>query len=143
MGWPTGQTVFDIPVIGGLYGQSQKVMAFPVDIDGGKLLMVFLIGDVQDADAIAAMVTPFTCLLHTFSASRMVAVQENALKRFRKLFELQSSLRHHSTFKLLAMAICNELAGFTGAERVSMGVMGTRFVKCQAMSHTEKLNPKN
>ncbi|HNX27396.1 MAG TPA: hypothetical protein PKK48_08315, partial [Phycisphaerae bacterium] len=140
--WPAECSIHDIPVPGGFYGQTQKVFAYPLGIDGTKLIAAFLISGECDSKRLAAITAPFTCLINNYVAGRKVSVQENSLRRFRKLFELQSSLRHHARFGPLAMAICNEIATAAGAERVSLGVLGGHFVKCMAMSHTEKLNRK-
>lgn len=141
-GWPAVYSFGDIPVSGGLYGQGLKVFVFPLDIGAGKLLAVFLTPNDKNENTVAAVVMSFSCLLHGYAAGRKVSAQEKSLQRFRKLFGLQSALRHHSGFHQLAMAICGELAAACSAERVSLGVLCGHFVKCLAVSHTEKLNRK-
>ncbi len=64
------------------------------------------------------------------------------MKRLVQTVEVLNELNKHDHFKAAAMAVCNHLAATFGADRVSLGLVRGRYVKLQAMSHTNQFSRK-
>ena len=61
------------------------------------------------------------------------------LERLKGAFETLAAVNEPDRFMAAAMAVCNQLASRTKAERVSLGFLKGRYVRVRALSHTEKL----
>src|ERR1700722_4729229 len=61
------------------------------------------------------------------------------LERLKASFETLSAVNAPARFMAAAMALCNELASRYKAERVGIGFLKGRYVRLQALSHTEKI----
>ncbi len=61
------------------------------------------------------------------------------LERLKSAFETLSAVNAPARFMAAAMALCNELAARFKAERVGVGFLKGRYVRLQALSHTEKI----
>ncbi len=64
------------------------------------------------------------------------------LQRLRQSCEVLTAINEQSRFAAVAMAMCNQIASAWGAERVAVGLLKGRYVKLQALSHTEKFTRK-
>src|SRR4051794_40225939 len=61
------------------------------------------------------------------------------LERLKAAMETLTSVNAPARFMAAAMALCNELAARWKAERVGIGFLKGRYVRLQALSHTEKI----
>jgi multidrug efflux pump subunit AcrA (membrane-fusion protein) len=61
------------------------------------------------------------------------------LDRLKNAMEILAAINAPSRFMAAAMALCNELASRWKAERVGIGFLKGRYVRLQALSHTEKI----
>ena len=61
------------------------------------------------------------------------------LERLKAAFETLAAVNAPARFMAAAMALCNELASRFKAERVGIGFLKGRYVRLQALSHTEKI----
>src|SRR4051794_31999022 len=61
------------------------------------------------------------------------------LDRLRTAMETLSAVNAPANFMAAAMALCNELASRSKAERVGIGFLRGRYVRLKALSHTEKI----
>ena len=61
------------------------------------------------------------------------------LERLRAAMETLTAVNAPTRFVAAAMALCNELASRWKAERVGVGFLKGRYVRLQALSHTEKI----
>jgi hypothetical protein len=64
------------------------------------------------------------------------------LDRVRMTMETHAAVNDHMRFRAVAMAMCNEVASRWKAQRVSLGFKRGRYIKIDAMSHTEKFTRK-
>src|ERR1700743_2793692 len=60
-------------------------------------------------------------------------------ERLKASMETLASVNAPGRFMAAAMALCNELASRWKAERVGIGFLKGRYVRLQALSHTEKI----
>jgi hypothetical protein len=61
------------------------------------------------------------------------------LDRLKNAMEILAAINSPARFMAAAMALCNELASRWKAERVGIGFLKGRYVRLQALSHTEKI----
>jgi hypothetical protein len=61
------------------------------------------------------------------------------LERLKGAMETLAAVNEPERFMAAAMAVCNQLASRTNAERVSLGFLKGRYVRVRALSHTEKI----
>jgi len=61
------------------------------------------------------------------------------LDRLKTAMETLSAVNAPANFMAAAMALCNELASRSKAERVGIGFLRGRYVRLKALSHTEKI----
>jgi hypothetical protein len=61
------------------------------------------------------------------------------LERLKGAMETLAAVNEPDRFMAAAMAVCNQLASRTNAERVSLGFLKGRYVRVRALSHTEKI----
>ncbi|MEX0655292.1 MAG: efflux RND transporter periplasmic adaptor subunit [Phycisphaeraceae bacterium] len=77
-------------------------------------------------------------LLSLYELRQSAQKREADLARMRQACELLVAVNEHRRWKAAAMAMCNQLAAQVGAHRVGLGVLEGRYVKLEALSHTEK-----
>jgi len=75
-------------------------------------------------------------------ALHLAAAEKPAAAPLAPALALLSAVNEHDRFLAAAMAFCNELAAAFACERVSLGLLGGRYVQLAAMSHTEKFSRK-
>ena len=61
------------------------------------------------------------------------------LERLKSAMETLTAINTPARFMAASMALCNELASRWRAERVGVGFLRGRYVRLQALSHTEKI----
>ncbi len=61
------------------------------------------------------------------------------LERLKSAMETLTAINAPARFMAASMALCNELASRWKAERVGVGFLRGRYVRLQALSHTEKI----
>ncbi|HVX83833.1 MAG TPA: HlyD family efflux transporter periplasmic adaptor subunit [Phycisphaerae bacterium] len=61
------------------------------------------------------------------------------LERLKAAMEVLAAINAPARFMASAMALCNEMASRWKAERVGIGFLRGRYVRLQALSHTEKI----
>lgn len=81
-------------------------------------------------------------LLSLYEMRLTLAQRTAALTRLREAEEILAAVNEQSRARAAAMALCNELASRFGAERVALGFLHGRYVKLEAISHTEKFTRK-
>jgi hypothetical protein len=68
-----------------------------------------------------------------------LARRAGELERLKAAMETLTSINTPAHFMAASMALCNELASRWKAERVGVGFLRGRYVRLQALSHTEKI----
>lgn len=81
-------------------------------------------------------ITPF--LLNAFEMRWTLNERHSAMERLRTAVELLSVVNTSKRFASAAMALCNESAIRIRCTRVGLGFLQGRYVRIQAMSHTDK-----
>lgn len=81
-------------------------------------------------------------LLSLYELRLTLQRRKSDLARFKTSCEVLNTLNDQPQYKAAAMALCNQVASAWKAERVSLGLLKGRYVKLQAMSHTEKFTRK-
>jgi multidrug efflux pump subunit AcrA (membrane-fusion protein)/GAF domain-containing protein len=81
-------------------------------------------------------------LLALSESRQALQKKELDLRRLHKAMEILAAVNRHRRFGSTAMALCNEAAAQWQCERVSLGVLKGRYVKAEALSHTENFSRK-
>lgn len=130
-----------------LYGQpaSRHLVMVPLPgREGVRGVGAYLL-ETADRAAIARAVERLELTVGLLSLYEMrLTLQRRGgdLKRLRAGMEVLSAVNQSPKFAGAAMALCNELVSRWNCERVSIGLLRGRYVKLQAMSHTEKFSRK-
>ncbi len=77
-----------------------------------------------------------------YSLRRYTEQAKAMAERHQNVLQYAGAVSMAEGFASAAMGLCNELAGRTGATRVSIGWMKGRHVRVKALSHTEKFDKK-
>ncbi|MBW1699847.1 MAG: HlyD family efflux transporter periplasmic adaptor subunit [Deltaproteobacteria bacterium] len=85
-------------------------------------------------------ITPF--LISFYEIRWSLKENRKALDRLHRVLEVFSIVNSCKRFMSAAMALCNESATCWHCYRVSLGFLNRRYVRIQAMSHTDKFNRK-
>jgi multidrug resistance efflux pump len=85
-------------------------------------------------------ITPF--LIRSYEMQWTLGQGHIALDRIRCVLELLAATNLCRHFMSAAMAFCNESAARWHCSRVSLGFLYDRYIRVQAMSHTEKFSRK-
>ena len=81
-------------------------------------------------------------LLSIYEMRQALERQEASLRGVSTATRVLAAGNDHPRFRAAAMALCNEIATRWQADRVSLGMLGGRYIKLRAMSQTEHLNRK-
>lgn len=81
-------------------------------------------------------------LLSLYELRLTLQRRKSDLARFKTSCEVLNTLNEQPKYLAAAMALCNQVASAWKAERVGLGLLKGRYVKLQAMSHTEKFTRK-
>jgi multidrug resistance efflux pump len=81
-------------------------------------------------------------LLSLYEARQALDQRTRALEQLQQSGRVLAALNEHNRAKAALMALCNELAAVTDADRVSIGFLRGRYVKVAAISHTENFTRK-
>lgn len=81
-------------------------------------------------------------LLNLYEMRLTVQQRGAELRRLQRSLQVLSAANEHSRFKAAALAVCNEVASQWGAHRVALGMVQGRYVRMQAISHTDKFTRK-
>jgi multidrug resistance efflux pump len=81
-------------------------------------------------------------LLNLFEMRLTLRKRQMTLNRISVALETLAAVNKCRHFMEAAMALCNEIAPRWHCNRVSLGFLNGRYVQVQAMSNTEKFNPK-
>lgn len=65
-----------------------------------------------------------------------------AVERLNKAMSVLASINEHQRFRAAAMAFCNEIASQWRCERACLGLLKGRYVRLEALSHTEHFGRK-
>jgi len=135
-----------MPEAGGIYEAtpSKHLIFLPLRSGGITGFAVFLVhSNAQPVILRAKERLELTSSLLSLYEMRQTLARRNVdLERLRESMEVLASLNEHSRMKAAAMALCNEVSSRWQGERVSIGFLKGRYVKLQAMSHTEKFTRK-
>jgi multidrug resistance efflux pump len=77
-------------------------------------------------------------LLNHYELRSTLKDRHGATDRLRLVLEVLAVLNALERFKSAAMALCNEIAARMDCHRVSLGFLRGRYVRVQAISHTER-----
>ena len=80
-------------------------------------------------------ITPF--LLDHYELRSALRQRQGAIDRLRLVLEVLAVANRSERFKSVCMALCNEVATRLRCQRVSLGVLDGRYVRVQAISHTD------
>jgi multidrug efflux pump subunit AcrA (membrane-fusion protein) len=135
-----------MPEAGGIYEAtpSKHLILMPLRSGGITGFAAFLVNTNNQAVIARAKerLELTTSLLNLYEMRQTLARRNVDLERLRESMEILASLNEHGRMKAAAMALCNEVASRWQGERVSLGFLKGRYVKLQAMSHTEKFTRK-
>ena len=76
-------------------------------------------------------------LLNHHELHLTMKIHHEAANRLRRVLEVLDAVNRSRRFLSVAMALCNEIAGRLGCNRVSLGFLDGRCVRVRAMSHTD------
>jgi len=108
----------------------------------GAAVFVVHSGDADFVEQSRARLELTVGLLSLYEMRLTLQRRSADLDRLRQACRVQAELNQQRKYKGTAMAVCNEIATAWGADRVSFGLLKGRYVKLQAMSHTEKFSRK-
>ena len=80
-------------------------------------------------------ITPF--LLDHYELRSALRQRQGAIDRLRLVLDVLAVVNRSDRFKSVCMALCNEAATRLRCQRVSLGVLDGRYVRVQAISHTD------
>ncbi|MEX2672640.1 MAG: HlyD family efflux transporter periplasmic adaptor subunit [Phycisphaeraceae bacterium] len=135
---------------GGMYGVQAEAYLVLLALSGGapgggaggvRGVATFFIRQ-QDSDEVnhsRRQLELTASLLDNYEMRLTLRQRQQDLKRLSGACSVLSEVNGHERFQAAAMALCNQLASSIKADRVSFGLLRGRYVKTQAMSHTEKL----
>jgi len=81
--------------------------------------------------------TPF--LLDHYELRLTLGQRYGSIDRLRLVLEVLAGVNRSERFKSACMALCNEIATRLRCQRVSLGFLGGRYVRVQAISHTDTI----
>jgi GAF domain-containing protein/biotin carboxyl carrier protein len=76
-------------------------------------------------------------LLDHYELRSALRQRHGALERLRLVLEMLAAVNRPERFKSACMALCNEMATRLRCQRVSLGCLEGRYVRVQAISHTD------
>jgi len=79
--------------------------------------------------------TPF--LLDHYELRLALGQRHGAIDRLRLVLDVLASVNRSERFQSVCMALCNEMATRLRCQRVSLGFLDGRYVRVQAISHTD------
>jgi len=85
-------------------------------------------------------ITPF--LIQSYEMRWTLGQRHSALDRIRGVLELLAATNQCMRFMSASMSLCNESAERWHCTRVSLGFLDGRYIRVQAMSHTDKFSRK-
>jgi len=76
-------------------------------------------------------------LLDHYELRLTLGQRHGAMDRLRGVLDVLAVINRIERFKSVCMALCNEMATRLGCQRVSLGFLDGRYVRVQAISHTD------
>ncbi len=131
---------------GDLYGQParQHVVAVPLKSGAGVRGATAFVVDAAGAALEAARdrLEHTRSLLATYEVRLTLARRQADLARLQAAVETLAAVNEAPRFKGTAMAFVNEVAARWGADQAALGFLRGRYVRLEALSHTEKFSRK-
>jgi len=124
---------------------STHALMLPVSQSGGRLIVTFFLIQHFEPDALPRWVERLTLSRAAQDAFelRLTLEQRSAeLSRLAGSVQAIGAFNDQDRLRGAGMAVCNELAQRYNAERVSIGLLRSRYVKLIGLSHTERVNRK-
>lgn len=132
---------------GGMFGEQPGGHVIVLPLRGG--------GNVRGAEAFVVYVDNAEQLRHArerleltvnllgmYEMRLTLQKQRTDMQRIRRAGEVLVEVNEQGKYRGAAMAMCNQIAAGWDADRVSIGLLKGRYVKVQAISHTEKFTRK-
>lgn len=128
-----GQSMADKPL------PETHQIAYPVEV-GGKLHGVVVCGvdqqDIKEVQQIMRQLHWGAAWLEVLVHRTEIAKTLDATQRLQKVLDLIASGVEHENAQAAAMAVVTRLAGSLDCDRVSLGFVGRKHVRVEAMSHS-------
>lgn len=130
-----------------LYGQpaSQSLICVPLHGTGGMRGIAAFVVDSAERPVLALAQERLELtvgLLSVYELRLTLQKRNKDMLRLQTAVEVTASVNEQDRQRAALMAACNEIAGRWKAHRVSIGFLAGRYVKVQALSHTEKFTRK-
>lgn len=120
--------------------QSRHIVTVPISITNVNRVVATLVVITDSKTALESISQKLQLSIAILSRSWMGNGQKNWQENSRRLqqaMETLSAINRQNRFTSTAMALCNEVASQWQCERVSIGFLKGRYVRLEAMSHTE------
>ncbi len=130
-----------------LYGVAPSRYLLVMPILGGagvRGVAAFIInnGDTNYVEQCRQRLELTVSLLSLYELRLTIQRRGTDLERLKQACEVLAELNKQDKYKAAAMAMCNQIADAWKADRVTLGLLKGRYVKSQALSHTEKYSRK-
>ncbi len=130
-----------------LYGQpaSQSLICVPLHGTGGMRGIAAFVVDSAESPVLALAQERLELtvgLLSVYELRLTLQKRNTDMRRLQTAVEVIASVNEQDRQRAALMAACNEIASRWKAHRVSIGFLAGRYVKVQALSHTEKFTRK-
>ena len=130
-----------------LYGQSsgKHLVLIPLKGEQGVRGLAAFVATGETPQALRASQDRLELSMSLLSMyeMRLTLQQRQAdMRRLRLAMEVSAAVGAHDRFVAAAMALCNEVASQLQCDRVSLGFLRGRYVRCRAISHTENFSRK-
>ncbi len=131
-----------------LYGQPAQrhlvMIPLKTDHEGISGLSAFVVETADKASISASRerLELTISLLSLYEMRLLLQRRQTDLARLRTAMEVLAVVNEQDRFTGAAMALCNEMASRWQCERVGLGFLKGRYVRLEAMSHTEKFSRK-
>ena len=121
-------------------GRAGHIVIVPINISDASKIAAVMVVAADSKEELESTSQRLQLSISMFSRSLMGSGRTNwqaNYQRLQKAMETLSAINQHKRFKSTAMALCNEAASQWQCERVSIGFLKGRYVRLQAISHTE------
>lgn len=138
--------VRDLPESGKRGKDTSSLLLLPLDLpEAGRLVEVFLLSSksmaaFEQVRANLALASRLAILSRNGGGSALES--QGQLGQLQQATEVLAAINQHTRFSATAMAFCNEIASRWQCERVSIGFLKGRYVRIEAISHTEHFSRK-
>ncbi|HBS29429.1 MAG TPA: hypothetical protein DEB06_08260 [Phycisphaerales bacterium] len=120
----------------GAWESAGSIVVAPMDSLVGAVVLAP--DGVADPRAVAETITLAGASLALFEARRVLEVERSDSLASRAALRVVAAAGAQDRFHAIATALCDEVCAAWNAERVSLGLLDSRFVRLESVSHTDK-----